>query len=195
MEGTKIRLSQGETDLTITLNLLGDFQLHNLATVFEILKQLKKIGLIKHIDMIKGVEQTNWKGRLEYHHGNPNWFFDVGHNPHALKVLKSTLDNYLQFDDRVLLYGAAMDKDYRSCLPWIEQLSPEIYLTSGFYRSIETTEIAGSFSSPGLCRGRFTDLETGIDYLNDQFRNSSKSILVVGSVFLVGAAKQLICPN
>ena len=70
------------------LQLAGQHQLDNLATAWEALRGLRRLGFpIVEAAAWAGIEATTWPGRLWAVPGLPGVFMDGAHNPHGARSL------------------------------------------------------------------------------------------------------------
>ncbi len=178
---------QLETDgPPVRLPLAGPFQRDNLATVYAMLQRLVAQGLLADSGAIAGVAAARWPGRLQRLAGQPEWIFDVAHNPEGLAALVAALAELgVPYGERVLVYGGAADKDLEARIPWLAQLAPRVVVVSGFYRAASADELARQLPAGRELIALCERPEQAFDLLVAQ--PWSRRIIVTGSVFLVGA--------
>ncbi|CAM2011665.1 bifunctional folylpolyglutamate synthase/dihydrofolate synthase [Acanthopleuribacter pedis] len=109
---------------------------------------------------------------------------DVAHNPAALEVLRGYLDAWIPYEQRFLVYGAAEDKDYQACLTHLRDLAPRGFLVGGFYRAAAPTDLARALPD------NFQPRATPAAALGDLPKHDPTTVVVCGSVFLVGAVSE-----
>ncbi|MDJ0837151.1 MAG: Mur ligase family protein [Acidobacteriota bacterium] len=171
---------------TLYLNLAGDHQLRNAGTVLA-LSAAAKTELGIESDLI-GLSRISWPGRLQWFRIDSRyWLADVAHNLEAVQALRCYLDDRVPHAERILIYGAAADKDYAPLLPAIKALAPQIILTGGFYRSIQPEALAEEFPSDAEYRCA-SSIAEAIEEARALCRQSPHvGVIIAGSVFLVGA--------
>jgi dihydrofolate synthase/folylpolyglutamate synthase len=90
----------------------GRHQIDNLVTAICALSYLKQSGFDISFSIVKrAIEKVNWPGRLQVLCRSPLVYYDVGHNPSAVKAVCSFFQE--AFTDRKirLICGLARDKD------------------------------------------------------------------------------------
>ncbi|MCF7886424.1 MAG: hypothetical protein K9M80_08010 [Candidatus Marinimicrobia bacterium] len=106
--------------------LLGDFQIDNLQIALQVISLLGNINNIEAIR--KGIENVHLRGRLELVHKNPITYYDVGHNPKALKkILKNLAIMYPDFDLNVII-ALKKDKEYKEIGRILNKYTKNVYL-------------------------------------------------------------------
>ncbi len=92
LEGQKFLWDGEEYELA----LLGDHQLHNAATVLNVVEALKERGWKIPPEAVKeGLKTVKWPARLELLGRKPLFLLDGGHNPQCAEALAAALDKYL----------------------------------------------------------------------------------------------------
>lgn len=180
IEGTIINVDNTE----IKLSLLGPHQIENFATVKAIIERLNLLGLVGDLAAIKGVESASWPGRLEYVPGSPKIIYDIAHNRDAFAALLDAIDPLVDQENIVVLFGASQGKDYHSYLDLLHQLGSKLYVVEGFNKALSTATLVSDVKA---CE-QFSSVENAMNVLSkDAF--ADKTLLVVGSIYLVGAVK------
>jgi dihydrofolate synthase/folylpolyglutamate synthase len=118
------------------------------------LEVLEKEGILNDWACLAGLANVRWPARMEYVHGKPSWLLDVAHNEEAFIAFLTTLDDIVPFDDRVLVYGAAADKNYQALLGFLPVMAREIWVIGGYYRAEKASIIAGETPAK-VCLLRF----------------------------------------
>jgi dihydrofolate synthase / folylpolyglutamate synthase len=109
-------LSRNGTDLTnIDLELKGNYQQKNLATVLTVIKKLKETGFnIKETNFREGlrnvISQTGLLGRWQEIGKNPRIICDTGHNEAGIRFVIKQLTNE-PHDQLHIVFGMVNDKD------------------------------------------------------------------------------------
>lgn len=105
--------SNSKTVYSLETHMLGTFQTVNMAVAVETAEKLKEKGLYIYKENIEnGIKNAIWHGRFEKIAGQPEIYFDGGHNPGAADNIRNTLEIY--FTNRKIIYiiGVLKDKDY-----------------------------------------------------------------------------------
>lgn len=188
--GSTVRLTWRGQPRVVSLNLLGTHQRDNLQVAVRVLERLDEIGMIRDDTALAGAGRVRWAGRLESLGTAPRWLVDVAHNAHGFEALAATLDDLVPRERRVLLYGAAGDKDYAACLALLPRLAPEVCLVEGFHRAAPTATLRPRLPAGLRCLDTFADPEQAVTALTRDLHD--RTILVAGSVFLAGVAREAI---
>ncbi|MBL0211058.1 MAG: hypothetical protein IPQ13_09145 [Holophagaceae bacterium] len=162
------------------LNLAGAHQVKNLATALEVMRHLRCLGFpIPDAALWKGIEETQWPGRLWKVPGLEDVWMDGAHNPDGAKVLA---DHAVTCGVRPALYfGAMKDKDLSAMKAQLQRMAP---------RSL--TGIVGHgdrWANAEQLRSVFGEELPVLDIpqLADRLREKGEGTrLVTGSLYLLG---------
>ncbi len=172
---------------SLSVPLLGYFQMENAAAAWEVCKLL---GLPR-TQVKAAFAQVQWQGRLQYVPGKPDMLIDAGHNPAGIAALCQCLDQL--FGDREILAVMAMmrDKDYSRCIPMVAARCQRlIAATVGLPRSLPP-DLLAQIAAP-LCE---TDTAVSVPEGIRKVRIASKPgqlVLICGSVYAAGEALKTI---
>lgn len=105
------------------LNLAGAHQVKNLATALEVMRHLRFMGFpIPDAALWKGIEETQWPGRLWKVPGLDDVWMDGAHNPDGAMVLT---DHAVACDVHpALFFGAMKDKDLLAMKSQLMRMAP-----------------------------------------------------------------------
>ena len=135
----------------------------------------------------RAVEEKNFVGRLEKI--NDRVYVDGAHNVGAVKRLLETL-SYNKHTS-VLIYGACVDKDYKTILEMISQADvfDTVILTRlDSSRSASTKELSNCIAKDSKIKVFEADnLASALEIAN----KSEETVYIAGSLYLVGEAKAL----
>jgi dihydrofolate synthase/folylpolyglutamate synthase len=175
----------------LTLYTSAHYQLENVALAVRSMEILCSGQGLSSLVVGKGLKAAYWPGRME--EVLPDVYLDGAHNADGFRAFLDTvrLDAYL--GSRILLFGAAADKPYRSMLTMAGQ--------SELFEKIAVTKL-NSGRSANLCNlsdeGSFT-LPTPLtiylsaqEALKDLLAKQQGRIYIVGSLYLVGEIKSLL---
>src|SRR5262249_4122614 len=100
----------------LAIALMGHHQISNAAVAIMIVRRwLARRGLSTSPSSLeaavrRGLARVRWPGRFQRIHEQPDVFIDVGHSPHAIASLLTTVESVL-FGRRLLLVtGVSYDK-------------------------------------------------------------------------------------
>lgn len=178
-EGDPVRL--GETNYR--LGLRGSFQARNAAIALAALQALEARGWAIGSEAIaRGLAQPSWPGRLERWTApdGTRFCFDGAHNLDGVEALGTALAP----GDRVVLAGTLQDKDPDLLLPRLASLGTTVVLT--IPPSPRGADPASCVASLPPCELHVEpDWRKALELARD--RAGGREILVVGSLYLVGA--------
>ncbi len=162
------------------LNLAGAHQVKNLATALEVMRHLRCLGFpIPDAALWKGIEETQWPGRLWEVPGLQDVWLDGAHNPDGARVLA---DHAVACDVHpTLFFGAMKDKDLMGMRAELMRMAPrsimgivgqgERWANAEKLRSVFGDELA--ILDVQQLAGRLKEQEEGIR-------------LITGSLYLLG---------
>lgn len=162
------------------LNLAGAHQVKNLATALEVMRHLRCLGFpIPDAALWKGIEETQWPGRLWKVPGLDDVWMDGAHNPDGAKVLA----NHAVACDvhPILFFGAMKDKDLMAMKAELMRMAPRAM-----------TGIVGQgdrWANADQLRSVFGDDLSVMDIqqVADRLREKDEGTrLVTGSLYLLG---------
>jgi len=169
--------------------LLGKHQAENAATAISACDVLAhQEGFeIKDGDVAKGLLGVSWPGRLEIVSRDPLTILDCAHNPSAVSKAMASLYE-LGVSPDTIIFAASRDKDYRTNASMLFPKAKRLVLTRyGSKRSIEPETLAEIPEAEGKTRFIAADISEAMEVAKE-VTPADESILVIGSVFLVGDA-------
>jgi dihydrofolate synthase/folylpolyglutamate synthase len=138
------------------------------------------------IAVIEALENVRWPGRLEKIMENPDMIIDVGHTPHSMRSVASTVRKSYSTRPLVLLTGVSKDKDAVGILKEIVPLASVIVCTSPCHKGAPAERVAA------ICR----ELRPGAEIIVEETivnavhvalnlaRSRGMMVLVAGGLFL-----------
>jgi dihydrofolate synthase / folylpolyglutamate synthase len=191
-QGTEVLLRiRGMRTQRFRLKLLGDFQAHNAALAYLILRKMFPKILCRSI--VSGFERTFLPGRMELITSTPPVLLDGAHTPLAISQVLAT---YLPMfpPPRTLIFGAIAGKN----IPDMARL-----LSPHFQHIIISTPGTFKESDPHSVRRIFQSMHPSVmlklepeHALQRAFKlsRSHAPILVTGSFFMVAEIRKLLAP-
>jgi dihydrofolate synthase/folylpolyglutamate synthase len=171
--------------------LLGKFQVKNTVAAVAGAWRLEAEGFdISRRSILQGLRAATWPGRLEPIFHKPLVLLDGGHNPGAARELAAFIREELPGRCLRLVYASMRDKAIREICASLFPLAEEVYLTHPEHaRAATPEEILAALDS------RPANLHIEAEPLRALEKACSASspdgvVLVVGSLFLVGAIKK-----
>ncbi len=140
-----------------------------------------------------GLNNVKWPGRLEFIHEDPPVVVDGAHNPAAATALSAALKNVFlkKYKTIILILGIMADKDLNGTMGPLLPLASEIILTSPAYsRAASPEQLAHVAGSLGFNDYR---IEPAVkDALNTAMKQRDSLIVVTGSFYTIGEAKEAL---
>lgn len=198
-EKLKIKKSQVEGQVfdyrelsDLSIKMVGRFQVINASTAIHTIQILKDLGWNiseKHIS--KGLENTNWPGRIEILRKNPELIIDGAHNAEGAKELTKTMEDHFKEKRIILVFGVLQDKAANEI---IEILAPKVeevlVVEPENKRAMSATEVTDIFKNNGVKAEVFNDTRSAV---NEALSRAKKDgiVIVCGSLYLVGEVRSL----
>ncbi len=166
----------------------GIVQMKNFALAVAILKSMPDITIT--LQAIKtALVTTKMLGRFEVMPGNPQFIFDVAHNPQAVSVM---IDNLLQlktfYKKRIAIFGVAEDKDYNSIIKIIKKYIDIWYIAKiSSNRGLDNDKIYQCLLDNGINDDnvvRFKSIELATKEILEH-NNIDNQVIVFGSFLVV----------
>ena len=175
--------------------LLGPHQIINAATAVGVIEAMRFHGIAIPPECVKrGVESCRWPGRLEVVSRSPLVVLDGAQNKASALALAAAVKKIFKYKKLILVLGVSKDKDLKGILDELLPISDSIVLTKSKIvgRALEPAkmkkfiECKETFSTSGveeaLLRAR-------------KLADPDDLILITGSLFVVGEARERLCPS
>ena len=189
-ENVKVNLRSSSFNIYST-PLRGFYQLVNSALALKIINEV--IGIddaeIFTLGINNVVSNTGIQGRFEILNSEPMIICDSAHNPEGVNVfLNEFNEDYKQYSERILIYGAMRDKNIAEMLKKLNPYFDKIYVSQiDVERAASTDEII-EFADE--LKDKLVPLIDPADFVL-KFRSdeAKKCLVVLGSMYLVGEIK------
>ena len=172
--------------------LPGAHQRDNLLVAIRLLEEAKREGLsVDRRKVPAAVARTRWPGRLERVAGDPPLVLDGAHNPAGARALAAHLAQGPPF---VLVFAAMTDKDVRGLARELFPLATEIVLTRPrVSRAATPDELARRCGRLARRARREPSVARALRLARRlaRARGPGTPVVIAGSLYLVGAVKQL----
>ncbi len=177
--------------LAVELNLAGEHQVDNALTAIAALVDL---GIA--VDAIEeGLAGVVWPGRLERLETSPPTLLDAAHNPSGARTLAAFLRRFYNDKRIILIYGSSRDKAVDDVASLLFPVVDHVILTrSAVSRSVKPETLARVVDHH---HDSIEQAETVASALGLAGERAGRDDLVVvaGSIFLVGEARDLLLPG
>jgi dihydrofolate synthase/folylpolyglutamate synthase len=194
--GVEPRLVDPEFHENVTPGLPGRHQIVNAATAMALIDALRNHSFDISPDAVSdGLQNAVHPGRLELWDCIPPILFDGAHNPAAAQALRDYLDEFVQ-QPITMIFGAMRDKALNEIAAILFPAADKIVLTpleNPRAATVEELEAAApsDFAESKLHRAKSVAEACGIAR---EITDANSLILVTGSLYLVGAGRQILTP-
>ena len=177
--------------IAVDSSLAGRHQLRNVALAVTAAVELSQsFGFkISPEDMAEGIRSTRWPGRFQVISGSPEIVLDVAHNPAGAWALRSALSSRYNGRPLSFIFGAMRDKAIAEIAEILFPLAEEVIAVKVNSPRAATGEeiqqIAGHV-------GTAITVADNLDQAIERASHPSRAIVITGSVYLVGAALELL---
>jgi dihydrofolate synthase / folylpolyglutamate synthase len=185
--GSRFLLS-GELDLRIACPLAGEHQVENAATAAVALTRLA----VSEPEIIAGIAQTRWPGRLERVSEHPEIILDGAHNPAGARALASYIARFYSGRRVRLIYGAMRDKAVDEIGGILFPLAQQVIATAPRQaRALSPESIRQVSDHPDLRIA--ANLGEALAMVRDAADATAEdAIFITGSLFLVAEAREIL---
>jgi len=173
--------------------LLGDHQLFNAATTIGTVETLKSHDItIPLVAIENGLKNVKWPGRLEIVQEKPLVVLDCAKDPAAMRALKDAVQKNFNYKKLYLVISISSDKDAHSILSEIVPISDYLIITQ--HKVMNRGAHPELLSMMAEEHGKNTMIIPDVkDAVREALSRANKKdmILVTGSLFAVGEAREL----
>jgi dihydrofolate synthase/folylpolyglutamate synthase len=176
--------------------LVGRHQLRNIALAIATAEVLSHQGFpITPEAVERGIRETHWPGRFQVMpamDGEPEYVFDVAHNPAGAWALRSTLSRCYEDRPLTFVFGAMRDKAIGEIAEILFPLAEKVIATRADNpRSATPDEIREAATRTA------TDIEDAVDVPSALDRARSLAgpqgiVVITGSIYIVGEAMRVL---
>src|SRR5438876_78212 len=175
--------------------LMGRHQLRNVALAIAAAEELSKQGFpITAASIERGVRDTRWPGRFQVipaANGNPEYIFDVAHNPAGAWALRSTLSACYEDRRLIFVFGALRDKAIGEMAEILFSVAERVVATRADNpRSATPDEICQAARTSAEIKTA-PDVATAVAQAC-AFGGSDGVVVITGSIYVVGEAMRLL---
>jgi dihydrofolate synthase/folylpolyglutamate synthase len=173
----------------LKVGLRGGFQDRNIALSLAIIELLEGKGFnISSGDIIKGLRETDWPGRMHIISDKPLIILDGAHNPRAVRELAVSVAGEFSPKSIILVLGIMEDKDIGRIMAGITEKADHVICTRPeYYRSADPEILMRYISSRGKAAEVVPSISDAIQRAKE-LATPRDMILVTGSLFTVGEA-------
>ena len=182
--GSRFLLS-GECELGITCPLAGEHQVENAATAAIALTRLG----VGEREIVDGIAEACWPGRLERISQDPEIIVDGGHNPSGARALAAYIGRFYANRRVRIIFGAMRDKAIDEIAGHLFPRADQVILTAPHQaRATSPDALRGLIDHPNVQTA--ASLEDALALVRDA--SCEDVIFITGSLFLVAEARALV---
>ena len=180
----------------LELGLEGRFQNRNAALALSVIELLEMKGFkVSSPDIIEGLGDITWPGRMHIVSREPLIIMDGAHNPTAIRELADSIGKSFRYSRLILVIGVMEDKDIGRIIQGILPMADYvIYTKPDYYRSADPEILVREAASIK----REGEIVPAISDALDKARGMAHPedlILICGSLFTVGEAMTYFDPE
>ncbi len=174
-------------EYTIYLELLGNYQLQNLATVVAALAHFPEVSFRAFSKaMIEIRQRSGLRGRMEIiQKSNPLILADVAHNPAGISALIAEIKQY-HYQKLHIVLGVSKEKAVAEILACLPKEANYYFVAANLMRALPAAELAAAAQSAGLSlSGNYYDSAAAGFIAAKKSAAYNDLILITGSIFVV----------
>jgi dihydrofolate synthase / folylpolyglutamate synthase len=182
-----------EDKYTLQLGLRGRHQITNAAVAIEIAEFLRFAGFdIPQAAIIEGLNNVEWPGRLEMIRPSPTQaplLLDGAHNADGARALRDFLDEHFLSAPITIIFGAMADKAIGEMCDILFPAANQVIVTR-----VDNPRAAEPGAIAEASHRNVIRMENAVEALDEALRVTPANglIVVCGSLFLIGAVKQML---
>ncbi|MGZ4730801.1 MAG: bifunctional folylpolyglutamate synthase/dihydrofolate synthase [Terriglobales bacterium] len=176
--------------------LVGRHQLRNVALAIATAEELGRQGFpVTAASIERGIRETHWPGRFQVlpaSGGEPEYVFDVAHNPAGAWALRSTLSAWHADRPLTFIFGAMRDKAIGEMAEILFPLAERVIATRADNpRSAAPDEIGEAVSRTSARIEEAADVAAAIALVRTSAPPDAV-VVITGSIYIVGEAMRLL---
>ena len=188
LENVSLSLSGSRFDFgdftDLHLNMLGQYQPKNAATVLSAIEILRDILPVSEDNIRMGLKNAKWPARFEIIGREPIIIFDGAHNAEGISAAVKSAKEYFANESLIVVSGVLRDKDYHKIASDIAKISHRGFtITPDSPRALPAETYAKVLTD---CGCHSTPCESVVDALNQAVfsaKEENKAILILGSLY------------
>ena len=185
-----------EKQILVETPLVGRHQLRNIALAIATAEVLSHQGFpITSETIERGIRETRWPGRFQVlpaKDGEPEYVFDVAHNPAGAWALRSTLSQCYEDRPLTFVFGAMRDKAISEIAEILFPLAERIVVTRADNpRSATLDEIREAVARLSIEIEDAVDVPSALDRARS-LAGPNGIVVITGSIYIVGEAMRAL---
>ena len=188
-------VTANDKKLSVKISMMGAYQLINACTAIETLEIFRSKGYdITDENIIEGMKNAKWPGRMEVVKEQPLIVIDGAHNPGAAIKLKESIEMYFTNKRIAFIMGVLADKDYSEEIKIVALLAKKIFtITPDNKRALNGEALALAVADSNKNVTFEPTLEEAVKEAENLYKNNEiDMILAFGSLSYLGDLKDII---
>ena len=171
----------------MTVSLAGEHQLVNALTALAAADELEKQGIrIPEEAVYRGMAETRWPGRLEWH---GNILMDGAHNAQGIRALRNYVRTLPEGGRRVLLAGVLREKLTDEMPDMLADMADEaVTVTPDSPRALPAEELSAMLAEKGLRARPAAGLQEGLAAARAA-AGEDGTVVATGSLYFIGSLR------
>jgi dihydrofolate synthase/folylpolyglutamate synthase len=167
-------------------SLLGTYQAYNTSLAIQAAKIID--NSLSYDDIMKGLNNTFWPGRLELISESPKILIDGAHNIHGIDALVNTIKNLYQGKKINIVFTALHDKEYKKMIDSLNEITNKFYFTSiNDLRATDINEFVNITRVNSEIISNFKEcIDKAINDLNDEI------LIITGSLHFISMVREYL---
>jgi len=182
-------------EIVVETSLVGRHQLRNIALAIAAAEELSQKFPITAESIETGIRQTHWPGRFQVippQGDDPEYVFDVAHNPAGAWALRSTLSACYEDRRLIFVFGAMRDKAIAEISEILFPLAERVIATQADNpRSATPEEIREAASRTQADIELAPDVPSALERARS-FAGTGAVVVITGSIYVVGEAMRTL---
>ena len=174
-------------NMTISIDLEGNYQQKNVITAISALAILKKNLAISSNAIGEGLSNTalntNLQGRWQILKTQPLVIADTGHNAHGLAYTMKQLEE-TNHENMYIVFGVAEDKDIDSIVPFLPKTAYYYFTNAAISRAMKAEQLAQICVAAGLKGEIVNSVKEAVKKAIDK-ATANDVVFIGGSTFVV----------
>ena len=179
---------RGDRSIPVRLGLAGKHQVENALTAIAVLTAL---GAAPEC-VATGLRRAAWPGRLEFARRDPRVLLDAAHNPHGARALAEFLRCEAGGRKVTLIYGSSRDKAVDEIASWVFPAADRVVLTRSRVQRAASPKALLQAAGHHHAQVEIAPAIEDALRIADAASGRGDWIVVAGSLFLVGEARELV---
>ncbi|MFY0543459.1 bifunctional folylpolyglutamate synthase/dihydrofolate synthase [Brevibacillus sp. H7] len=185
-----------EAEYTLAMN--GRHQAANAAVALMTIDLLRNFYsfLLEEEEIVRGLQQTRWPGRLEIVSRRPLIVMDGAHNQESMEALAASIKQLLPAGARLhLLFSALKDKPLEKMAAALKPLEPQVtrvhVTTFDFPRAASLEQMKGAFLEGGWDTARIDPVSDWRAFLQtwQDAQHAEDWLVICGSLYFVSQVR------